>query len=209
MLGIQYARQARQRFTYYKDLLKVARKTVGYSRRAIGWIEQHGRDPQLLLTAQQLRHYCDLAERVIWQTHRRVIDAQPVPAAEKIVSIFEPHTDIIVKDRRDTFYGHKLCLTGGASNLILDCLFTEGNPADSTLPLTMLERQRQIYSRYPLKVAMGGGFASKDNLAQAKQNGVKDVYFAKKRGLQAADMCRSEYVYSRLRRFRAGIESGI
>jgi IS5 family transposase len=73
----------------------------------------------------------------------------------------------------------------------------------------MLDRQRQIYGRYPLKAAMDGGFASKDNLQNAKTSGVKDVCFAKKRGLKVTDMCRSDYVYNRLRRFRAGIESGI
>jgi IS5 family transposase len=139
----------------------------------------------------------------------RLIAGEKVPAAEKIFSIFEPHTDIIIKDRRDKFFGHKVCLTGGGSNLILDCLITDGNPADSTLTQTMLERQRQIYGRFPLKAALDGGFASKDNLQQAKASGVKDVCFAKKRGLEVEDMCRSDYVYNRLRRFRAGIESGI
>jgi IS5 family transposase len=143
------------------------------------------------------------------QNAQRGKGCENVPADEKIVSIFEPHTDIIVKDRRDVFYGHKICLTGGGSNLILDCLITEGNPADSSLTQTMLERQHDIYGRAPLKAALDGGFASKDNLAEAKTAGVKDVCFAKKRGLQVADMCRSEYVYNRLRKFRAGIESGI
>lgn len=54
-------------------------------------------------------------------------------SSEKVVSIFEPHTDIIVKDRRDTLYGHKVCLAGGKSNLILDCVIVDGNPADTTL----------------------------------------------------------------------------
>ena len=209
MIGIQYGRKERQRKSCYRDLLKVARNTLGYSRRAISWIDSHGTELELLAIAQQLRHYCDLTEKVISQTERRVIAGETVPAAEKIFSIFEPHTDIIIKDRRDKFYGHKICLTGGGSNLILDCLITEGNPADSTLTQTMLERQREIYGRYPLKAALDGGFASKDNLKDAKTSGVKDVCFAKKRGLEVADMCRSEYVYNRLRRFRAGIESGI
>ena len=43
----------------------------------------------------------------------------------------------------------------------------------------------------------------------AKARKIKDVCFAKKRGLEETEMCRSEYVYHRLRRFRAGIESGI
>ena len=150
-----------------------------------------------------------LTEKVIDQTERRVFNNENVPASEKILSIFEEHTDIIVKDRRETFFGHKVCLTGGASNLILDCVILDGNPADSTLTIDMLDRQNDIYGRYPLKVALDGGFASKDNLAQAKDKGIKDVCFSKKRGLQEEDMCRSEYVYKRLRRFRAGIESGI
>ena len=160
----------------------------------------NGRNDRLMLKAAVLGLAVVLAEGIAGET---------VPAAEKIFSIFEPHTDIIIKDRRDEFYGHKICLTGGGSNLILDCLITDGNPADSTLTQTMLERQREIYGRYPLKAALDGGFASKNNLKDAKTSGVKDVCFAKKRGLEVADMCRSEYVYNRLRRFRAGIESGI
>ena len=45
-------------------------------------------------------------------------------------------------------------------------------------------------------------------VAQSHLEGL-DVCFAKKRGLKETDMCRSEYVYHRLRCFRAGIESGI
>ena len=70
-------------------------------------------------------HYATLIARVINQTRRRVIHGEKVPAKEKVVSIFEPHTDIIIKDRRDTYYGHKTCLTAGASNLILDCMIVE------------------------------------------------------------------------------------
>ena len=146
---------------------------------------------------------------MILQAERRVLHGKTVDAKDKVVSLFEPHTDIIVKDRRDTLFGHKICLTGGASNLILDCVITEGNPADSALTIPMLERQKQIYGRYPLKASFDGGFASKENLKQAKSRKIKDVCFAKKRGLSETDMCRSHYVYRRLRRFRAGIESGI
>jgi IS5 family transposase len=56
---------------------------------------------------------------------------------------------------------------------------------------------------------LDGGFASKENLKIAKSKKIKDVCFAKKRGLAETDMCRSHYVYKRLRRFRAGIEAGI
>jgi IS5 family transposase len=58
-------------------------------------------------------------------------------------------------------------------------------------------------------VSLDGGFASKENLRLAKSRGIKDVCFAKKRGLKEEDMCKSSWVYSKLRRFRAGIEAGI
>jgi IS5 family transposase len=150
-----------------------------------------------------------LAKKVVDQTERRVMRGEKVEAHDKVVSIFEPHTDIIVKDRRETLFGHKICLAGGASNLILDCWILEGNPADSDLALPMLDRQKDIYGRYPLKASFDGGFASRDNLKKAKSRKIKDVCFAKNRGLKETDMCRSQYVYRQLRRFRAGIESGI
>jgi len=209
-LGILNAKRKKQRTSHYMDLLKITRKTVGYAQDAVNKIYQSPcNDLSSLLLSTDLNQHIDLALKVIDQTERRVIGGESVPASEKVVSIFEPHTDIIVKDKRETFYGHKVCLSGGASNLITDCIITEGNPADSSLVEQMLDRQNDIYNRYPLKVAFDGGFASKDNLLSAKQRGIKDVCFSKKRGLEVEDMCRSEWVYKRLRNFRAGIESGI
>jgi IS5 family transposase len=210
MVGIQYARGEKQRKPRYKDLLKITRKVIGYARSAEGILEQlSSADIRLLGLTNEIKHFADLSEQVYDQTYRRVLQGETVPATQKVVSIFEDHTNVIVKDNRDTYYGHKICLTGGASNLILDCVILEGNPADTDLVEQMLDRQQQLYGRYPLKVAMDGGFASKDNLLKAKERKIKDVCFAKKRGLKKTDMCRSEYVYKKLRRFRAGIESGI
>ena len=210
MIGIQYAKGDRHRQPLYEDLLKVTRKAIGYARSAEGILAQlSSADIRLFVLLRDIKHYTALSEQVYDQTYRRVIQGETVPAGQKVVSIFEDHTDIIIKDNRDTHYGHKICLTGGASNLILDCVILQGNPADTDLVEQMLDRQKQIYGRYPLKVALDGGFASKENLSKAKERKIKDVCFAKKRGIELADMCRSEYVYKKLRRFRAGIESGI
>ena len=210
LLGIMNSRSKKDRRSKYADLIKVTNKSIGYAQRAIEAIDKvasisHG----LVALRLDLNQYSQLAARVVDQTHRRVLLGENVPASDKVVSLFETHTDIIVKDRRDTFFGHKICLTGGASNLIVDCLIVDGNPADSSLTVDMLDRQKALYGRYPLKVALDGGFASKDNLNKAKEKHIKDVCFAKKRGLKVEDMCRSQRVYDRLRRFRAGIESGI
>jgi len=208
MLGIQYAKNKKQRKQHYIDLLKVARCTVDYARNAVV-VLQYNQDVVAMALFDDLKQTVELALRVIDQTKKRVLHGQSVPASEKVVSIFESHTDIIVKGRRDTFYGHKVCLSGGRSNLITDCTIEDGNPSDSQLVEKMLNRQNEIYGQYPLKVAFDGGFASKENLETAKGMKIKDVCFAKKRGLQVEDMCRSQWVYNRLRRFRAGIEAGI
>ena len=206
MQAVQYAKKEKQRLAAYRDLLKLTENTVGYAQAAIPLVERLAGLEAMALGAE-LKQYIDLTRQVIEQTERRVLKGEKVPASEKIVSIFEPHTDIIVKDRRETYYGHKVCLCVGTSNLITDCLITEGNPADSELTLKMLDRQNDLYGRYPLKVALDGGFASKANLAAAKERQIKDVCFSKKRGLEVEEMCRSQWVYNRLRRFRAGVES--
>lgn len=209
MLAVINAKNQTQRKTAYIDLLKISDNVLNYARQAIEAIKNMSVNPAMFPLYGDIEHFVDLTEKVIDQTKRRILLGQTVPAREKVVSIFEEHTDIIIKDRRDTIFGHKICLTGGASNLILDCVIAQGNPADTDLAIPMLDRQKQIYGRYPLKVCFDGGFASKDNLKLAKGRKIKDVCFAKKRGLKETDMCRSEYVYHGLRRFRAGIESGI
>ena len=210
LLGIMNSRSKKDRRSKYVDLIKVTNKSIGYAQSAIEAIDKVASISNGLIALRlDLNQYSQLAARVVDQTQRRVLLGENVPASDKVVSLFETHTDIIVKDRRDTFFGHKVCLTGGASNLIVDCLIVDGNPADSSLTVDMLDRQKVLYGRYPLKVALDGGFASKDNLNKAKEKQIKDVCFAKKRGLEVEDMCRSQWVYDRLRRFRAGIESGI
>jgi IS5 family transposase len=208
MLNVQYGKNKKQRKSHYLDLLKVTRSTVAYAHEAVDLL-QFNQSIVARMLSLDLKQTAALALQVIDQTEKRILQGLTLPAAEKIVSIFEPHTDIIVKDRRDTFFGHKVCLTGGQSNLILDCTIENGNPADTELVEKMLDRQNDIYGRYSLKAALDGGFASKKNLSTAKEKKIKDVCFAKKRGLQVEDMCRSQWVYKRLRRFRAGIEAGI
>jgi len=47
-------------------------------------------------------------------------------------------------------------------------------------------------------VAVDGGYASKDNLDKAKESGIKDVAFHKKRGLRIEEMVKSTWMYRQL-----------
>ncbi len=208
------AKKEEDRVSAYRDMTQYAGKVVGYAKEAIPVLQAYQAtglgDMMIAMNlATQLKRAVGLLEKVINQTERRVFRNEKVPVANKVVSFFEDHTDIIVKKRRDTQFGHKIFLTGGKSNLILDCLIANGNPADSDQYIPMLERHKKTFSKVPRQVSADGGFASKDNLTAAKELEVKDAVFAKKRGLSVIDMAKSSWVYKKLRNFRAGIEANI
>jgi len=213
-LGIHRARGKRQRRRLYRDLVNVTKEVFTAASNMLDAFSNH--KPASMVDAARLEAiagdlewYLPLTERILDQTRRRVFDEETVPAPEKLVSIFEEHTDIIVKAPRKTQYGHKVTLTGGASSMILDCVVAKGNPADSSDAETMIERQIEIYGRPPRQAAFDGGYTSKANLRNIKANGVKDVAFHKKRGLEISEMTKSAWVFKKLKNFRAGIEGCI
>lgn len=213
-IGILNAKSKEQRKVLYRDLLKVTNETMAQASDVVIQLAITPRGDTkgaiaIFMIEQRIKAFLTLTKRVVEQTERRVLRGESVPANEKIVSIFEPHTDIIVKDRRDTFYGHKICLTTGASGLVLDLVVEQGNPADTTLAQKMVERVGSVLGRLPKQVSFDGGFSSKANVAEIKKLGVSDVAFSKHVGLEVTDMAKSQWVFRKLRNFRAGIEAGI
>jgi len=201
------AKKKKPRNKAYRALLKITGEVIAFAEAAIEMLP--ALIPLAIAIGTELRHFADLGRRVVDQTRRRVVLGEKVPAKEKIVSIFEPHTDIIIKDRRDVLYGHKLCLTVGASSLVIDMFVEDGNPADSTLVERTVDRASEICGRPPRQIAFDGGFASKANLDKLKERGVKDICFSKRRGMAISEMAKSTWVYRRLWRFRAGVEGVI
>jgi len=207
---IRFTGDGEKRKRKYRDLLHVAHCVRGYTTDALAFLEGGVVVPAEARTlVRELRHFLDLFERVIDQTERRVLRGEKVPATEKVLSLFEPHTDLIIKEKREVEYGHKVYLSGGASGLILDCVIPDGNPADSTQAVPLLRRHRERYGVAPEQATFDGGFASKKNVAEAKELGVKDIAFSKKRGLRISEMVRESWIYKKLRDFRAGIEGVI
>jgi IS5 family transposase len=205
---IKFTRGRPNRVQIYRELIGIARATLVYLQQAATRLAM-ATNPFVERWQAQVCHYRPLIERIIAQSERRVLAGEPVPAGEKLVSLFEPHADIIVKGSRDTEYGHKLNLTTGRSGMILDLVIEAGNPADKERLLPMLERHIAAYGQSPRQAAADGGFASAHNLASAKALGVRDMAFHKKAGLRIEDMVTSNWVYRKLRNFRAGIEAGI
>ena len=159
--------------------------------------------------AAELSKYAKLGLKVIDQASRRIVKKEKVPAEEKIVSIFEEHTDIIVKGFRDVGFGHKILLSTGISGMIFNVKCLKGNPKDSTLVHDMITKHKQAYRHAPTHLAFDGCFASTDNRDFAKEQGVKELTFSKNRSLDLSSLVSSRRVHKMLRNFRAGVEGCI
>src|SRR5260370_40116600 len=117
-------RQERQ-ITIYRALIGIAEEVVASAKTALEKTAMtRGKDLFAAMAIDAIRdeiaHYCGLGERVIDQARRRVLAGEQVPNAEKIHSIFEPHTDLIKrgKVRTPVEFGHKESLADSAKGLI-------------------------------------------------------------------------------------------
>ena len=131
----------------YRELLRITEQVLANARQVV---QQTGMVKGIDVAAgarveqlrQQITGYCQLGDRVLDQTRRRVIDREQVPAEEKVYSIFESHTDLIKrgKVRRPVEFGHKVFLGESAQGLITDYQVLDGNPADTIQLQASLER---------------------------------------------------------------------
>ncbi len=200
----------KKKIPLYKSLLKYTDNNLAYIEMAEKEMCRQCPDTSAYFSFKaKVDHFKPLILKVIQQTTRRVLKGETVPASDKVFSIFEDHTDIIIKGSRDIQYGHKLNLSSGKSGLILDMVIETGNPADTAQFIPMIERHKENYGKPPRQSAADGGYASTENLEKAKGLGVKDVAFHKKRGIAIEDMVKSKWVYKKLRNFRAGVEGNI
>ena len=162
---------------------------------------------------QQITEYCKLGDRVVDQTRRRVLHGEQVPAAEKVYSIFESHTDLIKrgKARQPVEFGHKVFLAESAQGLITDYQVLEGNPADATQVRASLERHQQLFQGAPDWYAADRGFYSAENEKQCREAGVRQVCIPQCGGQKTAERqaLESSPLFKKGQRFRAGIEGRI
>lgn len=156
----------------------------------------------------QLEDLLPVMKQVYDVSFRKEVKGEKVPSSEKVFSIFERHTDIIVKGSRNVVFGHKINLTSGKSNLILDCYFERGNPSDTKLYEPTLGRVIKNYNKIPRDIAVDGGYASKANMGQSIEKGLVNVVFNKIVG-SMKNQTSSLNMETRLKKWRSGIEANI
>ena len=205
-----YLSKKAQKDELYPQLLSCASRVVKQSQKAIDRVKLHGNgDENVDRWIGKMAHFLDLLLRVIDQTQRRVYNDEKVPADEKIFSIFEPHTDIIVKGARDIQYGHKINLATQQDGFITYLNIEKGNPADSDLYQPVLKACETDYEQLPVTVVADGCYASHENVKQANVLGVKKNLFTKPVGLTLTDMGVKQKTFEAQRNFRAGVEGNI
>ena len=99
--AIAYSKKPAEQEALYRELLRYAEEVLGYARAGVtrlAGLSGTAEERQVArIVAAELGRHADLLERILSQTRRRVIEKESAPAAEKVVSIFEEHTDIIEK----------------------------------------------------------------------------------------------------------------
>jgi len=210
-------RQEQQTATY-RELIGIAEEVIDSARTVLRQTRKaRGTDmiSELAIaeTRKEIEHFCDLGARVIDQSRRRVLNGEQVPTAEKLYSIFEPHTDLIKRGKVQTpiEFGHKVFLAESARGLITQYEVLDGNPVDEQHVITSLERHKQTFGEVPKLYGSDRGFFSERNVMSCKQQGVKVVCIPQRGGTKAPE--REAYEKSREfkdgQRFRAGIEGRI
>jgi hypothetical protein len=185
-------RQDRQTATY-RALIDIAAEVVANARTALEkTANMRGKDLFAAMRIDAIRddiaHYCGLGERVIDQARRRVLDGEQVPNAEKIYSIFEPHTNLIKrgKVRTPVEFGYKVFLAESAKGLITQYEVLKGNPTDEVHVVPSLKRHRRAFRRAPELYGADRGFFSEQNVAACVQGAVKTVCIPQRGGKQNA-----------------------
>ena len=92
----------------HQDYLDVAQNYLDKARATLATLQQQGlTSPLDVVLKLEIEEFMRHATRQIDQTKRRVIEGQVIPHAEKVFSVFEPHTEWVnkVQGRRSSGVG--------------------------------------------------------------------------------------------------------
>lgn len=195
----------------YKRLLKVAEATLKQAETVQSVLSE-----QSVTVAERLQESLDqfvpLLKQVVTQTRRRVLEGEKVPAAEKLVSLFEPHTEIIRRGKvgKPTGFGRKVWLDEVDGGIISRYQVLQGNPPDDREVAGSLANHQRILARPPNLFTEDRGVHSVENEVTAYQVGVKQVALPQP-GYKTSERKSHERQgwFRRGLRFRAGIEGRI
>src|SRR6266571_2441682 len=214
------AERSQQQEPKYRELIGITEQVVNNARQVVEKAKAAAASAGDLIASlgidslrNEITGYCQLADRVIDQSRRRVLQGEKVPTEEKIYSIFEPHTDLIKrgKAQKPVEFGHKVFLAESAQGLITDYQVLDGNPFDADHVPSSLDRHQQTFGNPPDLYAADRGFFSAENVQSCEKGGVTQVSIPQRGGHKTAeqDALERSKEFKKGQRFRAGIEGRI
>lgn len=195
----------------YRRLIEVVDQTRRQADRVLEALQAAGtRDAQRL--GNHLEQLLRLVDQVIEQTKRRVLQGEKVPASEKVVSLFEPHTQIIKRQKpgKPVEFGRKLWLEEVEGGIVSGYRVLDQPGQDApTLPQSLADHRRRS-GKPPWLPAGDRGVFSPTNERLAEEAGVTHVVMPYAGKASAGRKEREQTRWFRAGfRFRAGIEGRI
>jgi IS5 family transposase len=167
----------------YRQLLDTTSRVVGQARRFSGEIAQGMKRSanalkQLVLEGlrQELDEMTSRVRQVMKQTRARIFRGN-TRSEEKLLSLFEPSTEVIRKGKagKPNEFGKMVKLQEAENQIITDYEVYARRPHDSDLLIAAIETHQALLGRTPRLVAADAAFYSAKNEAAARAKGVKRV----------------------------------
>jgi len=204
----------------YQALLGHVGHIIGWSQRVRGRCQErlredaYGFEVSLILDGilEEMKHYEALGMRVVDQARRRVLEGEKVPNSEKILSIFEPHTELLKRGKagKPVEFGHMVLLHEVEQQFISNYEVFERRPVDASLVDGVLEQHRQLFGKLPAALAADKGFYESMAKLSELETVIPNVSIAKKGSRSSSEIEREhDPIFRMLQRFRAGIEGTI
>jgi IS5 family transposase len=164
----------------YRQLVRIVRRTVSQAQTVLVELKAAAGKPAESL-AETLEAFIPRAEQVIDQAVRRVFQGEQVPAEEKLVSIFEPHSDIIVRGKagKPVEYGHKIWLDEVEGGIVTRWDVLDGNPNDQLQWTDSLDGHEDLFGKPPTQASADRGVYSPKNEQAAQTREIARVVLPK------------------------------
>ena len=167
---------------------------------------------ELQALAEEIGHYLPLAAQCVAQARKRVLEEQDVPHAEKIFSIFEPHTELLIRGKagKKMEFGHMVEVRQIEGGLITHYAAHLKRPAEAPLLERAVAEHKELFGCVPEMCAADKGFYSQQAVENAVKLGVKRVCVPKKGRRNEEEETKEHSRWFKLAQaFRAGIEGTI
>lgn len=152
------ARRRRVKKTF-RTLIERVEWIVGIVKEFCRWAGQSA-DVDLMALAAELKRLLPAMNGVVAQARRAQIEGEKVRAAERVFSIFEAHTELIKRGRREkpVEFGHVVLLCQSGEKFITDYEVLEHRIADCDLTEAVIERHEALFGERPEVLAADKGF---------------------------------------------------